>query len=170
MKNYTINYSNISIIYIKMIVKGELKMNLVVKKFEELTTKELYEILKARIEIFVVEQNCIYQDLDDIDYNSFHIFYEQDGKVIAYLRAFTKKDNESIIQIGRVLTIEHGNGLGKKILEASIHVIKDKTNANKIFMEAQKYASGFYEKFGFKITSDEFLEDGIPHVNMELEL
>ena len=145
-------------------------MNLVVKHFEELTTKELYELLKARAEIFVIEQNCVYQDLDDIDYNSFHIFYEKDGKVIAYLRAFPKKDNESIIQVGRVLTLEHGTGLGKKILADGIQAIKYKTNATKIFMEAQKYASGFYEKFGFKVTSDEFLEDGIPHVNMELEL
>lgn len=145
-------------------------MKLVVKEFNKLTTKELYELLKARAEIFVVEQNCVYQDLDDIDYNSLHIFYEQDGKVIAYLRAFDKKGEDNTIQVGRVLTLEHGTGLGKKLIEESIQIIKDKTNANKIFMEAQKYAIGFYEKFGFKVTSDEFLEDGIPHVTMELKL
>ncbi len=145
-------------------------MKLVIKKFNELTTQELYELLKARAEIFVVEQNCVYQDLDDIDYNSLHIFYEENNKVVAYLRAFPKKNEINTIQIGRVLTLEHGNGLGKKIVEAGIQAIKDKTNGTKIFMEAQKYAIGFYEKFGFKVTSDEFLEDGIPHVAMELDL
>lgn len=145
-------------------------MNLVIKEFNELTTKELYELLKVRSEIFVVEQKCAYQDLDNIDYDSLHIFYEKDGKIIAYLRAFLKKDNKSTIQVGRVLTIEHGKGIGRKLLEESINVIKEKTNANKIYIEAQKYATGFYEKFGFKITSDEFLEDGIPHVDMELDL
>ena len=85
-------------------------MNLVTKFFDELTTLELYEILKARAEIFVVEQNCIYQDLDDKDYNSLHVFYEVDGKVTAYLRAFIKE--EGVVQIGRVLTVEHGTGLG----------------------------------------------------------
>lgn len=145
-------------------------MKLVIKEFNELTTKELYELLKARAEIFVVEQNCVYQDLDDIDYNSLHIFYEKDNKVIAYLRAFPKKDEINTIQIGRVMTLEHGNGLGRKLVEDSIQAIKDKTNGTKIFMEAQKYATGFYEKFGFCITSDEFLEDGIPHVAMELKL
>lgn len=74
------------------------------------------------------------------------------------------------MQVVRVLTLEHGNGLGKKLLANSIQAIKDKTSATKIFIEAQKYATGFYEKFGFKITSDEFLEDGIPHIVMELDL
>ncbi len=145
-------------------------MNLVIKEFNKLTTKELYELLKARTEIFVVEQNCVYQDLDDIDYNSLHIFYEKDNKVIAYLRAFPKKGELNTIQIGRVLTLEHGTGLGRKLMETSIQAIKEKTNGTKIFMEAQKYATAFYEKFGFKVISDEFLEDGIPHVAMELEL
>ena len=63
-------------------------MNLVIKRFNELTTTELYEILRARAEVFVVEQNCVYQDLDDMDYNSLHIFLEEEGKVKAYLRAF----------------------------------------------------------------------------------
>ena len=145
-------------------------MKLIVKEFNELTTKELYELLKARAEIFVVEQNCVYQDLDDIDYNSIHIFYEKEDRVIAYLRAFRKKNETNTIQIGRVLTLEHGNGLGRKLIQNGIKAIKDKTNGTKIFMEAQQYATGFYEKFGFKIISDEFLEDGIPHVAMELEL
>ena len=145
-------------------------MKLVIKKFNELTTKELYELLKARAKVFVVEQECVYQDLDDIDYDSLHIFYKQDEKVIAYMRAYPKKNTENVMQIGRVLTLEHGTGLGRKVLEAGIKAIKENTDAVKIFAEAQKRVTGFYEKAGFKVISDEFLEDGIPHVEMEMDL
>ena len=92
-------------------------MKLITKYFNQLTTTELYEILKSRAEIFVVEQNCVYQDLDDIDYRSLHIFYECDGKIIAYLRAFEKDSTTKTIQMGRVLTLTHGTGLGGKLLK-----------------------------------------------------
>ena len=144
-------------------------MNLVSKYFDELTTVELYELLKVRSEIFVVEQNCIYQDLDDIDYRSLHIFYEADGNVIAYLRAFEKNSSANIVQMGRVLTLTHGIGLGGQLLKEGITQIKEKMNPSAIYIEAQCYAIGFYEREGFVITSDEFLEDGIPHVEMMLQ-
>ena len=99
-------------------------MKLITKYFHELTTTELYEILKSRAEIFVVEQNCIYQDLDDIDYQSLHIFYEDNGKVIAYLRAFEKDSETGIVQMGRVLTLTHGTGLGGNLLKKGIRQIK----------------------------------------------
>ena len=145
-------------------------MELKTKFFNELSTIELYEILKARSQIFVIEQKCIYQDIDDIDYKSIHIFYQQDNKVIAYLRIFPKEENWDIVQIGRVLSIEHGKGLGGKILKEGIKYIKEKINTKKIYIEAQCYAVGFYKREGFKICSEEFLEDGILHVKMELEL
>ncbi len=145
-------------------------MKLITKYFNELTTIELYEILKARAEIFVVEQNCIYQDLDDIDYRSLHIFYESDGKVIAYLRAFEKDSASNTVQMGRVLTLTHGTGLGGKLLKEGISQIQEKMNPSSIYIEAQCYAIGFYEREGFVISSDEFLEDGIPHVEMTLKL
>lgn len=145
-------------------------MKLIIKSFSELTTTELYEILKARAEIFVVEQNCIYQDLDNIDYRSLHIFYESNGKVIAYLRAFEKDSDAGIVQIGRVLTLTHGTGLGGKLLKEGISLIKEKMNPSSIYIEAQCYATGFYEREGFIISSDEFLEDGIPHVEMVLKI
>jgi ElaA protein len=145
-------------------------MELKSKYFNELSTTELYEILKARSEIFVIEQKCIYQDIDDIDYKSIHIFYQQDKKVMAYLRIFPKEENWNIVQIGRVLSIEHGKGLGGKILKEGIKFIKEKINSKKIYIEAQCYAIGFYKREGFKVCSEEFLEDGIPHVKMELEL
>ena len=143
-------------------------MKPVVKYFNELTTTELYEILKSRAEIFVVEQNCIYQDLDDKDYHSLHIFYESEGKVVAYLRAFIKDSVTNIVQIGRVLTLTHGTGLGGNLLKKGIRQIKEKMNPSSVYIEAQCYATGFYEREGFVISSDEFLEDGIPHVEMVL--
>lgn len=91
-------------------------MNLISKKFNELTTVELYEILKARAEIFVMEQSIHYQDMDNVDYNSLHCFFMEDNRVIAYLRAFYQEDNKDIVRIGRVLTLRHGNGIGRNIL------------------------------------------------------
>ena len=145
-------------------------MNLVTKFFQDLSTTELYEILKSRAEIFVVEQNCVYQDLDDKDYHSLHIFYENEGKVIAYLRAFEKDASTKTIQMGRVLTLTHGNGLGRSLLKEGIKQIKEIFNPSSIYIEAQCYATVFYEQEGFVICSDEFLEDGIPHVEMTLSL
>lgn len=145
-------------------------MNLVTKFFDELTTKELYELLKARAEIFVVEQTCVYQDLDDLDYHGLHVFYEENGKVCAYLRAFPKNEDDGIVQMGRFLTIFHGAGLGGKLLEEGLTQIKEKLKPKQIYIHAQCYAAGFYERVGFQICSEEFLEDDIPHVEMILNL
>ena len=145
-------------------------MHLVSKFFDELTTRELYELLKARAEIFVVEQNCVYQDLDDQDYNGLHVYYEEDGKVLAYLRAFPKSESDGIVQMGRFLTVTHGIGLGGKLLKEGLQQIINKMQPKEIFIHAQCYATGFYEKAGFKICSEEFLEDDIPHVGMRLQL
>lgn len=141
-------------------------MELKSKFFHELTTKELYEILKARAEVFVVEQNCVYQDLDNKDYASLHVFFEDDGKVTAYLRAFSK--TKDTVQMGRVLTLQHGTGLGAKLLQAGIEQVMEKLHPETVYIEAQCYATGFYAREGFRVCSDEFLEDGIPHVGMEL--
>ena len=143
-------------------------MNLIAKYFNELTTTELYEILKARSEIFIMEQNILYQDMDDVDYESLHCFFVEDNKVVAYLRAFYNEDN--VVKLGRVLTLKHGNGIGKDLLEQSLIAIKEKMKCKKICMDAQKYAVGFYEKFGFKVTSEDFLEEGVVHNTMELEI
>ena len=97
-----------------------------------------------------------------------YIFIEEDNKIIAYLRAF-KKDKD-IIQLGRVLTRKHGLGTGKKLMLEALPIIKEKLNPKKIYIEAQKYAEEFYKKLGFTTKSKEFLEDGIPHVIMELDI
>ena len=143
-------------------------MELKSKFFHELTTKELYEILKVRSEIFVVEQSCIYQDLDNVDYDSLHVFFEENEQVVAYLRAFIK--DKTTVQMGRVLTQQHGTGLGCKLLKAGIEQIREKQRPKRIYIEAQCYAIGYYEREGFRVCSKEFLEDGIPHIGMELLL
>lgn len=140
-------------------------MRLEAKFFDELSPTEVYEILKARVQIFVVEQKCAYQDIDDIDYESLHIFYKSGEKISAYLRAFCK--DEKTIQLGRVLTVEHGKGVGGSLLKNAIAIVEEKLKPEKICIEAQTYATGFYEREGFNICSEEFLEDGIPHVKME---
>ena len=141
-------------------------MELFAKSFEELDTTELYEILKARAEIFVMEQNIMYQDMDDIDYRSLHCFFMDEGKVTAYLRAFYQE--KDVVKIGRVLTLKHGDGIGKELMLQSLKAIEAKMKYKKITMDAQKHAVEFYEKFGFKVTSDEFLEEQVVHVVMEL--
>ncbi len=143
-------------------------MNFKVKAFDELTTSELYEILKARAEIFIVEQDINYQDMDDIDYKSVHFFLEEDNKVLAYLRAFYHDDDKTVIKLGRVLSIRHKNGLGRVLLEKSLAAIKESFECEKIYIHSQTHAAGFYEKFGFKAVSGEFMEEGIMHVKMEL--
>ena len=138
------------------------------KKFNELSTAELYEILRARVNVFVVEQNCPYPELDGVDYDSLHIYYEDNGKVLAYMRAYVIEPG--VVRMGRVLTIARGTGLGGKLLEEGIREIRENFAPEYIYIEAQTYAIGFYEHEGFVVCSDEFLEDGIPHVKMMLKL
>ena len=137
------------------------------KFFDELDTKELYEILKSRAEIFILEQNIQYVDMDNIDYKSLHCFLVENDRVIGYLRAFYQDNEKDIVKVGRVLTLHHGRGIGKELMQESIKAIKEKMNCQKIVMDAQKHAIGFYEKLGFQVMSNEFLEEGIVHVVME---
>lgn len=140
-------------------------MEFISKTFDELTNSELYEILKSRNEVFLLEQKIICQDLDNVDYKSRHCYIFENGRVAAYLRAFYIDKNT--VRIGRVLTISHGKGMGRELMDKSIKVIIEKMPCLKIYIEAQKYAVGFYEKHGFVVTSGEFLDEGIVHVAME---
>ncbi len=141
-------------------------MNFIVKSFSELSLIELYEIIKSRSEIFLLEQNIICQDLDDIDYNSIHCFFFDGKRVKAYLRAFCS--DKDVVTIGRVLTLEHGKGLGSELMKRSIEEIRKRFICKKISIHAQKQAVEFYKKIGFYIVSDEFLEEGVIHVTMEM--
>ncbi|MBS4025457.1 MAG: GNAT family N-acetyltransferase [Clostridia bacterium] len=145
-------------------------MDLVVKHFNELSLEELYEILQVRFQVFIVEQNCTYQELDGKDHHSYHVFLKDDTGIKAYLRVLEKGVSFEDVSIGRVLTIDRGCRLGKRILSEGIKVAKEMLDANRIIIVAQLYAKEFYEKVGFKQSSDEFLEDGIFHIQMVLEL
>ena len=141
-------------------------MKFVVKKFSMLKPNELYEILKSRTEIFLLEQNIICQDMDDVDYEAIHMFLWDNNRVMAYLRLFRINDND--LKIGRVLSISHKMGLGRKLMENALSYIKDNISYNYIYIDAQVQAIGYYEKFGFRVISDEFLDEGIPHKKMML--
>lgn len=143
-------------------------MNFISKNFQELSTKELYEILKSRAEVFLLEQNIICQDLDDKDYESLHCFFADENRVRAYLRAFCS--GEGVVTVGRVLTLEHNKGLGSELMKKSIKEIKKHFNCKMISVHAQTQAVCFYEKMGFNSVSEEFLEEGIPHLTMEMKI
>lgn len=143
-------------------------MDFIVKSFSELSLVELYEIIKSRSEIFLLEQNIVCQDLDDVDYDSVHCFFFDGKRVTAYLRAFTS--DKDTVTIGRVLTLEHRKGLGSELMKISMEEIQKRFQCKKISLHAQKQAVEFYRKLGFHITSDEFLEEGVIHVTMEIEI
>ena len=138
------------------------------KFFNELTTRELSEIVRARTEIFLLEQRIICQDFDGVDLHSLHCFLEENGKLLAYLRAY--RDREGVVRIGRVLSRTHGMGHGSALMRAAIPEIQRRLRCDSISLHSQKHAQGFYERIGFVVNSPEFLEEGIPHVSMILNL
>ena len=142
-------------------------MNLYIKHFNELTTLELYSILRARAEIFVVEQDCVYQDLDNKDLNAWHVWFEDEDGVVAYCRVLDKGVSyEGEGSIGRVITVKRGTGLGYKVMMEGIRVAEEKFGQTSLRISAQEYAQGFYEKCGFVRVSEPYPEDDIPHVQM----
>ncbi len=145
-------------------------MELVIKHFSQLTIQELYDILALRVSVFVVEQNCPYQELDGHDKDAYHVWLQNDDGIQAYLRVLDKGVTMNEVAIGRVVTRQRRIGLGTKILNIGIEVAKDKYSAKKIMLEAQVYAKSLYEKAGFRQAGEEFLEDGIPHIPMLLEI
>ena len=140
--------------------------------YNELTTNQLYNILKLRAEVFVVEQNCAYQDLDNKDNKALHLIGEINNEIIAYTRIFKKGDYFTNSSIGRVLVKKEfrKKELGKVIMEKSIEIIKKNTKEEKIEISAQKYLTKFYKDLGFKKTGKEYLEDNIPHIKMMLKI
>ena len=135
-------------------------MELVIKKYQELTSDELYEILKVRAEVFVVEQHCVYQDMDNLDQCAVHIYLRDDDGIQA---------GEDVV-IGRVLSKKRRCGLGTEIVSAGIEVAKSRMHASKIRIAAQTYVRSLYENIGFKQSSEEFMEDDIPHIEMILSM
>ena len=139
-----------------------------VKMFGELSLNELYEILKARSEVFMMEQNIHYLDMDDVDYGAIHIFELNDGRVTAYLRMYDTGE-KSAYQIGRVLTRRRGGGDGRRLLAAAEDYARSHEKTY-LACDAQVQSKGFYDKTGFVAVSDEFIEAGIPHIKMEKKI
>ena len=142
-------------------------MEYVIKKFDALTAEELFEIYKLRVSVFVVEQNCAYQEVDDCDRAAVHVMLRDADGIAAYLRVLPSGSAFDDVSIGRVTAVRRREGLGTKIVSKGIEVAEKEFGAGTIVIEAQTYAKSLYEKLGFVQTSDEFLEDGIPHVRME---
>ncbi len=138
------------------------------KSFDKLSTNELYDILRLRSEIFVVEQNCVYNDLDGLDKDAVHQFYKQEGEIVAYSRILKPGTRFSEYSIGRVVVkqTERGTGLGIKMMEEAKRYLVNELGATKIKISAQSYLQRFYENLGFEIITEMYLEDGIPHFGM----
>ncbi len=145
-------------------------MDYIIKHFDQLTTQELFEIYKLRNSVFVVEQNCPYQDIDNADKVAYHVYLKDNDGIYAYLRVLPKGATFEDVSLGRVISLKRRCGLGTKLLFKGIDVAKSKFDAQKIRIEAQTYAIKLYEKVGFVKCSDEFLVDGLPHIIMVLDV
>ncbi len=146
-------------------------MKFTFKQFEELTTNELYDILQLRAQIFAVEQNCVYNDLDGLDKNAVHQFIREKGKIVAYSRLLQPGTRFPDYSIGRVIVkeSERGTGLGITMMNEAKTFITKEWKAEKIKISAQKYLRRFYEDLDFTVVTEEYLEDGIPHFGMLFE-
>jgi ElaA protein len=144
-----------------------MQFTIITKFFYDLTHDELFDIYQARAEVFVVEQNCVYQDVDDYDKQSFHVMVRDESKLAAYCRVIPAGLKYQEWAIGRVLTMPHarGKGVGRILMDTSLNTIKNNGGGD-IRISAQSYLRKFYEGYGFQVVGDEYLEDNIPHFEM----
>ncbi|TYP76919.1 GNAT family N-acetyltransferase [Aquimarina intermedia] len=144
------------------------EINFFVKKFNELSIDELYEILRLRTEIFVVEQDCVYQDLDNKDQKALHVIGVKEGNIVAYTRLFDAGAYFDNASLGRVIVAadQRKFSYGHQLIEESLKAIKRFYATDTITISAQLYLKKFYEKHGFLQKGDTYLEDGIPHIKM----
>lgn len=145
-------------------------MELFVKHFSELSTEELFAIYQLRVSVFVVEQKCPYQEVDMGDKAAYHLWLQDEHGIQVYARVLPQGVTFPEVSFGRVIAVQRRCGLGSKIAAAAVDVARNKFHAKKITIEAQVYAKNLYEKLGFRQTSEEFLEDGIPHIQMQLDI
>jgi ElaA protein len=140
-----------------------------IKRFDALSSQELYNLLQLRSEVFVVEQNCVYQDIDGKDEKAIHLIGEDNGKIVAYARLFKPNDYFEQASIGRVVVKEsyRDKKLGHLLMREAIRVIETHFEETKITISAQLYLKKFYESHGFVQNSDMYLEDDIPHIEMK---
>ena len=148
-------------------------MKFTCKKFEKLSVYELYDIMALRAEVFVVEQNCPYQDADGKDLDGWHLLgHNTEGGLVAYTRLLPKGVSyENYASIGRVVNSPkvRGTGAGKILMEKSIEEMKRLFPNDGVKIGAQSYLLKFYESLGFESTGEEYLEDNIPHTSMVLK-
>lgn len=139
-----------------------------IKRFDDLSVNELYEILKIRQEVFVVEQTCYYLDADGSDVMALHIWGDLEGETVAYCRVFRPNIKYEEASVGRVLThpIYRGRDLGKVLMKIALQTISIRFNTEEVRISAQDYLLKFYTDLGFKDTAKKYLEDGIPHTEM----
>jgi len=138
------------------------------KSFDELTNRELYAIMQLRMEVFSVEQNCIYQDADNKDFQSFHLSAWDNDILVAYCRILPPELSFKEASIGRVITAatHRKNGIGRILMQKAIALTLQQFDCNQITIGAQLYLKKFYNSLGFTQVSDTYLEDGIPHIEM----
>ena len=142
-----------------------------IKTFDQLTTSELYELLRVRSEVFVVEQDCVYQDVDNNDQTAIHIWLTKDGKTVAMCRICPEGTKMPNTSIGRVITTERGKGYGMLIMKIAINTVMERIpTADHIEIEAQVTKQKFYERLGFIATSEPFMMEGLMHLEMKLNL
>ncbi|MFP3667825.1 GNAT family N-acetyltransferase [Priestia sp. SIMBA_032] len=140
------------------------------KKFDDLTNSELYNLLKERTLIFVVEQNCPYLEVDGKDPFSYHLFKEDNGEIVAYLRILPAGVAYQEISIGRVFVKKEyrGQGMADELLKKGLDFIRNELKETTVKIQAQDYLRDFYSSFGFQAISETYLEDNIPHIDMLL--
>ena len=145
-----------------------MKLQFKIKRFNELSASELYQLLQLRSEVFVVEQNCVYQDIDGKDEKAMHLLGEIDHKVVAYSRIFKPKDYFENASIGRVAIAEkyRAQKWGHQLMQEAISGIENNFGIQSITISAQLYLKKFYESHGFVQIGETYLEDGIPHIEM----
>ena len=140
-------------------------MRRILKSFSQLSADELFAIYKLRVAVFVVEQKCAYQEVDEVDKASYHLWYEDEDGIEAYLRIIPAGVTRKEVSLGRVIAVKRRCGLGTKIVSDAISFAKKELKAKEIVIEAQTYVKSLYEQLGFRVESEEFFEDGIPHVH-----
>ncbi|MFW5988495.1 MAG: GNAT family N-acetyltransferase [bacterium] len=147
-------------------------MELQIKRFSQLNNRQLYKIIEARIDVFVVEQNCPYKECDNKDQDSFHLFYLDQNQIAAYLRIIPAGISYNEPSIGRVLVKKEyrKKGLAKKMTKEALTFIKEEFSSNAVRISAQEYILNLYQNFGFKVVSERYLEDDIPHYEMLCQL
>ena len=146
-----------------------MEMERIVKHFSELTTEELMEIYRLRNAVFVVEQNCPYQDIDGWDPYAYHLWLQDEDGIRAYLRVLPQNTLYEDASLGRVISMKRRCGLATRLLQEGIALARERFGAKRLIIGAQTYACPVYEKVGFVRTDYEYMEDGIPHVRMVQE-